>query len=115
MADAPLRAGLLDISQRQMNPRKPASRRRASTMPATATPPVTSAVRPFFPIVYVRGYAGTQQDVEDTVADPFMGFNLGSSKIRQRWSGEVQRHYFESPLVRLMKDYSYRDAYCAGQ
>ena len=84
-------------------------------MPATATPPVTSAVRPFFPIVYVRGYAGTQQDVEDTVADPFMGFNLGSSKIRQRWSGEVQRHYFESPLVRLMKDYSYRDAYCAGQ
>lgn len=77
--------------------------------------PVIPAVRPFFPIIYVRGYAGTQQDVEDTVADPFMGFNLGSSKIRQRWTGKVQRYYFESPLVRLMKDFGYRDAFHGDQ
>src|SRR5882757_4739731 len=66
---------------------------------------------PYYPIVYVRGYAGTQQDVEDTVADPFMGFNLGSSKIRQRWTGQVQRFYFESPFIRLMKEWKYADTF----
>ena len=35
------------------------------------------------PIIYVRGYAMTQSEIEDTVADPYMGFNLGSSKTRQ--------------------------------
>ena len=38
---------------------------------------------PYFPIVYVRGYAATLAAVEDTVADPYMGFNIGSTKIRQ--------------------------------
>jgi pimeloyl-ACP methyl ester carboxylesterase len=66
---------------------------------------------PFLPIIYVRGYAGTQRDVEDTVADPFMGFNLGSSKIRQRWTGKVERFYFESPFLRLMKDFHYSDTF----
>lgn len=70
---------------------------------------------PFFPIVYVRGYAGSQADVEATVADPYMGFNLGATKVRQRWTGEVERHYFESPLLRLMKDFEYRDVYEGGE
>lgn len=73
-------------------------------MPTTLQPP-------YYPIIYVRGYAGTQQDVEDTVADPFMGFNLGSSKIRQRWTGQVQRFYFESPFIRLVKDFQYTDTF----
>lgn len=69
---------------------------------------------PFYPIIYVRGYAGTTSEVENTVADPYMGFNLGSTKVRQLWTGNVQRHYFESALVRLMKDHSYRDVYSRG-
>ncbi|MCC6207427.1 MAG: hypothetical protein IT488_04685 [Gammaproteobacteria bacterium] len=69
---------------------------------------------PYYPIVYVRGYAMTQGEVEDTVADPYMGFNLGSTKLRQRWTGDLQRHIFESPLIRLMKDYGYTDAYSDG-
>lgn len=68
----------------------------------------------FYPIVYVRGYAGSDDEVEDTVADPFMGFNLGSTKLRQRWKGDIQRLYFESPLIRLMKDHGYQDVYRVG-
>jgi hypothetical protein len=56
---------------------------------------------PFHPIIYVRGFAATQGEIEDTVADPYMGFNLGShqgahgvdrgrasaSTSSRRWSG----------------------------
>jgi hypothetical protein len=73
-----------------------------------------SIQRPFYPIIYVRGYAGTDSEVEDTVSDPYMGFNLGSTRIRTVWTGETERLYFESPLVRLMKDFEYRDVYSAG-
>ena len=69
---------------------------------------------PYYPIVYVRGYAGSQSGVEDTVADPYMGFNAGSTKLRQKWDGAIDRHIFESPLIRLMKDHGYRDAYADG-
>src|SRR5439155_1423862 len=69
---------------------------------------------PYYPIIYVRGYAGSSAEVEDTLADPYMGFNLGSTRVRQLWTGQVQRHYFESPLVRLMKDYQYQDVYSGG-
>lgn len=68
-----------------------------------------------YPIIYVRGYAGTQGEVEDTVATPYMGFNLGSTKLRQAYSGEILLNVFESPLLRLMKDYGYVDAYHDGQ
>lgn len=70
---------------------------------------------PFFPIIYVRGYAGTDSEIEDTVSDPYMGFNLGSTRIRTLWTGETERFYFESPLVRLMKDFNYRDVYTSGK
>jgi hypothetical protein len=70
---------------------------------------------PFYPIIYVRGYAGSQQEVEDTVATPYMGFNLGATKLRQRADKEVTRHIFESPLVRLIKDHGYADAYHEGE
>ena len=69
---------------------------------------------PYFPIIYVRGYAMTPGEVADTVATPYMGFNLGATKIRQRVDGSVQRHIFESPLIRLMKDHGYRDLYSEG-
>jgi hypothetical protein len=69
---------------------------------------------PYFPIVYVRGYAATLAAVEDTVADPYMGFNIGSTKIRQTHTRDIARHIFESPLVRLTKDEGYRDIYEGG-
>jgi len=69
---------------------------------------------PYFPIIYVRGYAGSQAEVEDTVATPYMGFNLGSTKFRQQPNGDVERWVFESPLIRLMKNKGYSDVYENG-
>ena len=69
---------------------------------------------PFYPIIYVRGYAMTPSEIAATVATPYMGFNLGSTKVRQAWDGAIQRRVFESPLVRLMKDWGYRDIYTNG-
>lgn len=69
---------------------------------------------PYFPIIYVRGYAMTPDEIAKIVATPYMGFNLGATKVRQAWDGSVRRHMFESPLVRLMKDYGYRDIYANG-
>jgi hypothetical protein len=40
----------------------------------------TAAQQPFHPIVYVRGFAATQGEIDETVADPYMGFNVGSAK-----------------------------------
>lgn len=66
------------------------------------------------PIIYVRGYAMTSNEIEETVADPYMGFNLGSCKTRQLWDGTIKKFFFESPLVRLMKEYNYDDVYEEG-
>ena len=66
------------------------------------------------PIIYVRGYAMSQDEIENTVADPYMGFNIGSSKMRQLWDGKVKKYFFESPLVRLLKTYKYDDVYEEG-
>ena len=70
---------------------------------------------PYYPIIYLRGYAGSQGEIEDTASTPYMGFNLGSTRVRQLYTGEVQSHVFESPLIRLMKDHNYVDAYHEGQ
>lgn len=70
---------------------------------------------PFHPIIYVRGFAATQGEIEDTVADPYMGFNIGSTKARTAWTGDVRRFFFESPLVRLMSDHQYEDVFVDGE
>ncbi|HMJ89267.1 MAG TPA: hypothetical protein VK530_05600, partial [Candidatus Acidoferrum sp.] len=70
--------------------------------------------RAFHPIIYVRGYAMTQGEIENTVADPYMGFNIGSCKVRQLWNGTVKKYFFESPLVRLLKQFGYDDVYEDG-
>lgn len=75
---------------------------------------MTKVTPPFFPIIYLRGYAMSMSEIEDTVADPYMGFNLGSTKVRQRWDGRIVKYIFESPLVRLMKEHDYRDVYAEG-
>ncbi len=72
---------------------------------------------PHYPIIYVRGYAATMGEIEETVATPYMGFNLGSTKVRQSQQDDGDapvRFIFESPLIRLMKDGGYVDAYQNG-
>jgi hypothetical protein len=46
-----------------------------------------------FPIVYVRGYAMTANEVEDTFNSPYYGFNLGATQIKL-----VNRAYDKSDL-----------------
>lgn len=74
----------------------------------------TNSNHPYHPIIYVRGFAATQGEIEETVADPYMGFNVGSTKSRVAWTGDVKRFYFESPLVRLMSDHKYEDVFVDG-
>ena len=69
---------------------------------------------PFHPIIYVRGFAATMSEIEETVADPFMGFNIGSTKARRLDDGTLQSFYFESPLVRFFSEHHYDDVYDAG-
>ena len=55
------------------------------------------------------------REIEETVGTPYMGFNLGSTKVRQGHADDRPvRFIFESPLIRLMKDESYIDAYRDG-
>ena len=68
----------------------------------------------WYPILYVRGYAATMSEIETTTADPYMGFNIGSTMARQNAAMDVVRFIFESPLVRLMKDHDYVDAFVNG-
>ena len=56
----------------------------------------------------------TQEEIEDAVSDPYMGFNIGSSKVRQLWDGSVKKYFFESPLVRLLKRFHYDDVFEEG-
>lgn len=75
---------------------------------------MSTNLHPYHPIIYVRGFAATQGEIEATVADPYMGFNIGSTKARTVWTGEVRRFFFESPLVRLMGDHGYADVFVDG-
>ena len=69
---------------------------------------------PYLPIIYVRGYAATMAEIEDTTADPYMGFNRGATVLRQDAEKKPVRFIFESPLLRLMKDHGYEDAFRNG-
>lgn len=73
-----------------------------------------SNLHPYHPIIYVRGFAATSGEIDDAVSDPYMGFNLGSTRARRGWTGETQRYFFESPLVRLMGEYQYDDLFDDG-
>ena len=65
----------------------------------------------YLPIIYVRGYAGSDQDVEQTVEDPFYGFNDGSAHIRVGAEGNPEQFFLESPLLRLITDHDYRPVF----
>jgi hypothetical protein len=70
----------------------------------------------FRPIIYVRGYAMSQNEIDATTADPFCGFNLGSTVLRATPDPKQppKKFIFESPLVRLQSDYGYEDVYQNG-
>ncbi len=70
----------------------------------------------FRPIIYVRGYAMSRGEIDDTTADPFCGFNLGSTVLRATPDPKQppKKFVFESPLVRLQSDYGYGDVYQNG-
>jgi hypothetical protein len=73
-----------------------------------------AVARPFYPIIYLRGFAASMSEIEATTADPYMGFNLGSAVLRQDCKGVPQPFIFESPLLRLIKDHDYIDAFQNG-
>lgn len=75
---------------------------------------MAKVIAPYYPIIYVRGYAMTQDAIVETTSTPFMGFEAGSTKMRQARDGSIRKFVFESPLVRLMKDFGYVDIYEAG-
>jgi len=58
------------------------------------------------PLIYVRGFAGG--GIDKAVEDPFYGFNQGSVHVRVDGLGDPRFHQFESPMLRLMIDESYR-------
>jgi hypothetical protein len=65
----------------------------------------------YLPIIYVRGYAASDKDIDQTVNDPFYGFNSGSTHIRVGEQGTPEKFFFESPLLRLMTDHGYRPVF----
>jgi hypothetical protein len=69
-----------------------------------------------WPIIYVRGYAMSRAEIDDTTADPFCGFNIGSTVIRATPDPKTpaRKLIFESPLVRLQSDFGYGDVYEDG-
>ena len=68
------------------------------------------------PIIYVRGYAMSRSEIDDTAADPFCGFNLGSTVFRAMAdrAKPPRKYIFESPLVRLGSDFGYADVFTDG-
>jgi len=72
---------------------------------------------PFYPVIYVRGYAMTRAEMDGTAADPFCGFNVGSTVYRAvpNKNDPARKYVFESPVVRLMSEFGYSDVYEDGR
>jgi hypothetical protein len=68
------------------------------------------------PIIYVRGFAMLRSEIDETTADPFCGFNIGSTVYRAtpERNRPPRKFIFESPVVRLAKDFGYRDVFVDG-
>lgn len=69
-----------------------------------------------YPIIYVRGYAMTEGERNETASDPFCGFNAGSTVFRATpdKTGRADKFVFESPVLRLVTDFGYRHVYQNG-
>jgi len=69
-----------------------------------------------YPIIYVRGYAMSANERDETAADPFCGFNVGSTVYRAtvKKDAPAQKFVFESPVVRLLSEHGYQNVYQNG-
>ncbi|ADX45983.1 hypothetical protein Acav_2071 [Paracidovorax avenae ATCC 19860] len=68
-----------------------------------------------WPIIYVRGFAFSASERDATAADPYCGFNVGSTVYRATVDKEkAKSFFFESPLVRLASDHGYKVLYRDG-
>jgi pimeloyl-ACP methyl ester carboxylesterase len=70
---------------------------------------------PYYPIVYVRGYAMTAGEREQVFHDAYYGFGITSVEKRQAPPPRYfEADIFEGLLIRLMKDHDYIDSTNAG-
>lgn len=72
---------------------------------------------PYYPIVYVRGYAMTADEREETFHDTYYGFAATSVEKRQAPPPDYfEADMFEGQLIRFMKmrDYGYADSVNRG-
>ncbi|MDQ2738602.1 MAG: hypothetical protein M3Y35_08325 [Actinomycetota bacterium] len=60
-----------------------------------------------FPIIYVRGFAGSTAGIDQEVDDPFYGFNKGATHVRIGGGGDPSFYQFEGPLLRLITEDGY--------
>jgi hypothetical protein len=71
--------------------------------------------RGLYPIVYVRGYAATSGEREDTFYDAYYGYSASSVEKRQAAPPQfLEPLVFEGQLIRLIKQYGYVDAANGG-
>jgi hypothetical protein len=68
------------------------------------------------PIVYVRGFAMTGDDINETAADPYCGLNAGSTVYRatSAASEQAQKYIFDSTVIRLQNEFNYRNVFHEG-
>ena len=69
----------------------------------------------FYPIIFVRGFAMRDADIEQAVSEPFGGFENGSTMLRQGAADKLVPFYFESTVIRLITEYGYEDVYQNGR
>jgi hypothetical protein len=73
--------------------------------------------KPYYPIVYVRGYAMRHAEREETFNDTYYGFSATSVEKREALPPDYsEADVFEGQLIRFMKirDYGYADAVNRG-
>jgi hypothetical protein len=73
--------------------------------------------KPYYPIVYVRGYAMRAAEREETFNDTYYGFSATSVEKRQAPAPQYfEADVFEGQLIRFMKikDYGYADSVNRG-
>lgn len=68
-----------------------------------------------FPIIYLRGFAGSMRGINKAIDDPFYGFSTGSTHVRVGADGNPIFYQFESPLVRLVTEMDYELFVDGGQ
>jgi len=64
----------------------------------------------YYPIIYVRGFAFTDSEIDETSDDPTNGFNLGSTHARQGRGERILKFRFPGPFIRLMTEHGYADS-----